>query len=86
MFSMCSELTPRARIPDTRIPQLMQPCWRINFSNDISAKHHLEYAYNNVSPVGAAKPGEYHARVYVKPSNERIFFVVFTFSYLKSVD
>ena len=27
MFSMCSELTPRARIPDTRITQLMQPCW-----------------------------------------------------------
>ena len=26
MFSMCSELTPHARIPDTRIPQLMQPC------------------------------------------------------------
>ena len=25
MFSLCSELTPRARIPDTRIPQLMQP-------------------------------------------------------------
>ena len=25
MFSMCSELTPRARILDTRIPQLMQP-------------------------------------------------------------
>ena len=25
---MCSELTPRARIPDTRIPQLMQPCQR----------------------------------------------------------
>ena len=25
MFSMCSELTPRARISDTRIPQLMQP-------------------------------------------------------------
>ena len=23
---MCSQLTPRARIPDTRIPQLMQPC------------------------------------------------------------
>ena len=29
MFSMCSELTPRARIPDTRIPQLMQPCMRM---------------------------------------------------------
>ena len=26
MFSMCSELTPCAHIPDTRIPQLMQPC------------------------------------------------------------
>ena len=26
---MCSELTPRARIPDTRIPQLMQPCTQI---------------------------------------------------------
>ena len=24
---MCSELTPRAPIPDTRIPQLMQPCF-----------------------------------------------------------
>ena len=22
---MCSELTPRARIPDTRMPQFMQP-------------------------------------------------------------
>ena len=26
MFSMCSELTPRARILHTRIPQFMQPC------------------------------------------------------------
>ena len=25
---MCSELTPRAHIPDTRIPQLMQPCFQ----------------------------------------------------------
>ena len=31
MFSMCSELTPRARIPDTRIPQLMEP-WPFKFS------------------------------------------------------
>ena len=23
---MCSELTPRAHVPDNRIPQLMQPC------------------------------------------------------------
>ena len=25
MFSMCSELAPRAHVPDNRIPQLMQP-------------------------------------------------------------
>ena len=25
-FSTCSELTPRAPVPDNRIPQLMQPC------------------------------------------------------------
>ena len=25
MFSMCSELTPRACVPDARIPQFMQP-------------------------------------------------------------
>ena len=29
MFSMCSKLTPHARIPDTRIPQFMQPCSEI---------------------------------------------------------
>ena len=32
MFSMCSELTPRARIPDTRIPQYMQPCQGLSTS------------------------------------------------------
>ena len=26
MFSMCSELTPRAPIPDGRMEQIMQPC------------------------------------------------------------
>ena len=31
MFSMCSELTPRAPVPDNRTPQLMQPCWAIFF-------------------------------------------------------
>ena len=34
---MCSELTPRARIPGTRIPQLMQPCW-----SSIHRKNYLE--------------------------------------------
>ena len=26
---MCSELTPRAPVPDNRIPQLMQPWWHV---------------------------------------------------------
>ena len=36
MFSMCSELTPRARIPDSRIPQFMQPCIYVNLNIDIN--------------------------------------------------
>ena len=48
MFSMCSLLTPSARIPDTRIPQLMQPCtlyylfehfYRILHSNCVNFKN-----------------------------------------------
>ena len=34
MFSMCSELTPGARIPDTRIPQLMLPWYWPPLSTD----------------------------------------------------
>ena len=34
MFSMCSELTPHAPIPDTRIPQLMQPWLSDDIWND----------------------------------------------------
>ena len=33
MFSMCSELTPRAHVPDNRIPQLMQP-WFTYWRNE----------------------------------------------------
>ena len=40
MFSMCSELTPRARILDTRIPQLMQP-W--NIYNKIISEGFITY-------------------------------------------
>ena len=38
---MCSKLTPRARIPDTRIPQLMQPGfrWCYNLKNDWQQPH-----------------------------------------------
>ena len=33
MFSMCSELAPRAHVPDNRIPQLMQP-WFLDAYKD----------------------------------------------------
>ena len=36
---MCSKLTPRARIPDTRIPQLMQPWRELSFTIGISCKY-----------------------------------------------
>ena len=49
MFSMCSELTPRARIPDTRIPQFMQP-WlvpvKVMLAKNVSFKGpHLMYNF-----------------------------------------
>ena len=48
MFSMCSELTPRARIPDTRIPQLMQPCLQMlgakNLERKLNDGTHLLFA------------------------------------------
>ena len=42
MFSMCSELTQRARIPDTRIPQLMQPCTQVEHTKRAEFKVDLE--------------------------------------------
>ena len=41
MFSMCSKLTPRARIPDTRIPQLMQPCFTSANYEQLRAINHI---------------------------------------------
>ena len=53
MFSMCSELTPRARIPDTRIPQLMQPCPCIgkgkSFNEDEVLNQAVEFWASSVS-------------------------------------
>ena len=36
MFSMCSELTPRAPIPDSRIAQFMQPCLTLDQNSFIA--------------------------------------------------
>ena len=47
MFSMCSELTPRAHIPDTRIPQLMQPCLKFELGVTCEGKSTL---YGPTSP------------------------------------
>ena len=35
MFSMCSELTPRAPVPDNRTPQLMQPCTGLDLNTTL---------------------------------------------------
>ena len=43
MFSMCSELIPRAPIPDTRIPQLMQP-W-------VKDHQHLHNIHNSLFQI-----------------------------------
>ena len=42
MFSMCSEFTPRARIPDSRIPQLMQPCESVEFFGQIEMAKRID--------------------------------------------
>ena len=39
MFSMCSELTPRAHVPDNRIPQLMQPWSTISTMTTMTIDH-----------------------------------------------
>ena len=40
MFSMCSELTPHAPIPDSRIAQFMQPCvWPDDMIGESSGFH-----------------------------------------------
>ena len=46
---MCSELTPRAPIPDTRIPQLMQPCMEEDMDDEdhIRDNDKSEDFYNN---------------------------------------
>ena len=45
-FSMCSELTPRAPVPDNRTPQLMQPC--SSYKNDF--KKIIERQLSNCPP------------------------------------
>ena len=52
MFSMCSELTPRARIPDTRIPQLMQPCPSVAAVEGIPAR--VEHKLDIIMPEGCS--------------------------------
>ena len=47
MFSMCSELSPRARIPDTRIPQLMQPWICLRFQ----VKHYSRHRQNRTFKI-----------------------------------
>ena len=58
MFSMCSELTPRAHIPDNRIPQLMQPCLLNNRIRSfiLSSSWSQRKPSNKITRHGNAKP------------------------------
>ena len=47
---MCSKLTPRARIPDTRIPQFMQPCLWI-YTSLIFSLFHSKYHFSTLFQV-----------------------------------
>ena len=59
MFSMCSELTPRAHVPDNRIPQLMQP-WAQVYITKMSGEAYpqvgVEKARKRQYPNVAAEP------------------------------
>ena len=59
MFSMCSELTPCARIPDTRIPQFMQP-WlytRIVCLPEFERAHNIySYLLTSLKGCSSSKP------------------------------
>ena len=59
---MCSELTPRARIPDTRIPQLMQP-W---------TKHRAPTLFCSAPPKGGdiSKSSSSYFQVFVLDSRK----------------
>ena len=52
MFSTCSELTPRAPIPDGRMAQIMQPC--------IATKQHVKgvSTVNKIGQQARQKPAE----------------------------
>ena len=68
MFSMCSKLTPRARIPDTRIPQLMQPCNGVILVNmEISViLGHEKTKIQNIKDYGKIDVFSVRTNIYIK--------------------
>ena len=81
MFSMYSELTPRARIPDTRIPQLMQPC-PSDYQTQIMTRVDLHISRLNTSLkrrkiCRSSEREKYAQNVFIIPSVK-----IFTLSYI----
>ena len=81
MFSMCSELTPRARILDTRIPQLMQPCSG-NVASFFTPKKYQLLSETDQNLAGAARPVEKERKMSVAFSD--FFELLESFIMLKS--
>ena len=63
MFSMCSELTPHPPIPDTRIPQLMQPWYHAILFNTMQY-HSIPCIVNNCWRSVPLSGGQYKAIFY----------------------
>ena len=73
MFSMCSELTPRAPIPDTRIPQFMQPC--TVFVNATNTSINIETAVLSRADLSSAKHRSVQSKVLPEPSSLSVVFL-----------
>ena len=72
---MCSEFTPRARIPDTRIPQFMQP-WRqwYQYSVKLCNKIVNESCSHNLAASAFDNPLRWYCVEHVKNTRSRAFW------------
>ena len=73
MFSMCSELTPRAPIPDGRMERIMQPCpFTTLVDMGVLQIHNLRSDFSNEDligkwrSVGSKEESRHRAPIYIE--------------------
>ena len=59
MFSTCSELTPRAPIPDGRMERIMQPCGTLTYRHP-QAQAHNQGEGKLTYPSLCSRPARYY--------------------------